>query len=69
MVFFQSIKVLANYIKRLFYYQLTSPAGGRMIPRTGMSRFIPESGNLPHIRILYYIHRKDGKGPEKHFIS
>ena len=40
-----------------------------LLSRTGMSRFIPESGNLPYIRILYYIHRKDGKGPEKHFIS
>ncbi len=34
-----------------------------LLSRTGSALCIPESFNLPHIRILLFIHRKDGKGP------
>lgn len=32
---------------------------------TSISSCIPQSTNLPHIRILHFIHRTDGKGPGK----
>ncbi len=35
-----------------------------LLSRTGHALCIPESCNLPHVRILLFIHRKDGKGPE-----
>ena len=40
-----------------------------LLSRTGMSRFIPESVNLLHIRVLQFIHRADGKGPEDPIFS
>ena len=40
-----------------------------LLSRVGMSCCIPASFNLPHIRVLYYIHHKDGKGPEDHIFS
>lgn len=36
-----------------------------LLSRVTVLRRIPESTNLPHIRVLRFIHQKDGKGPEK----
>ena len=35
-----------------------------LLSRTGRALCIPASCNLPHVRVLLFIHRKDGKGPE-----
>ena len=36
-----------------------------LLSRTTVLHRIPESTNLPHSRVLRFIHLKDGKGPEK----
>ena len=51
-------KLLAN----LFLFCLTFAF---LLMLTEGSGIISDSSNLPHIRVLRFIHRKDGKGPEK----
>ena len=36
-----------------------------LLSRTSVLHRIPDSSNLPHIRVLRFIHQKDGKGPEE----
>ena len=51
-------KLLAN----LFLFCLTFAF---LLMLTEGSGIISDSSNIPHIRVLKFIHRKDGKGPEK----